>query len=91
MNSIEKSIQQEVDKYDYLIVFANEEGKAHDDGWLYPHQYLWRGLGAIGVVSARKAPAARISYAEAVKQWKHAATGGDVNKAKAEERFKSYW
>ena len=42
-------------------------------------------------MSARKAPAARISYAEAVKQWKHAATGGDAMKIKAEEKFKQYW
>lgn len=41
MNTIEKSIQQEVDKYDFLIVFANEEGKEADpDKWLYPHEYM---------------------------------------------------
>ena len=39
MNTIEKSIKQEVDKFDYLVVFANEEGKEQSEGWLYPHQY----------------------------------------------------
>ena len=39
MNTIEKSISSEIDKYDYLIVFSNEEGKEPSNSWLYPHQY----------------------------------------------------
>jgi hypothetical protein len=86
-----------VDKYDYLIVFANEEGKEpKNDRWLYPHQYAYEALtfvgGVVGLIDTSKPNASkRISYQEAVKQWKHAATGGDTAKAKAEEKFKQYW
>jgi hypothetical protein len=91
MNTIEKSIKQEVDKYDYLIVFNNQEGKERDDRWLYPHQYCYRFLGLLGLVTLRPIPPARITYADGVKCWKHAATGGDIAKNKAEERFKQFW
>jgi len=91
MNSIEKSIKQEVDKYDYLIVFNNQEGKEAAERWLYPHQYCYRFLGLLGLVTVRPVPQARITYADGVKCWKHAATGGDIAKNKAEERFKQFW
>lgn len=45
----------------------------------------------LGLRKPKTGPHARISYAEALKQWKHAATGGDTNKAKAEEKFKQFW
>ena len=40
LNTIEKSIQSEVDKYDYLLVFSNDEGEEAQAAWLYPHQYM---------------------------------------------------
>lgn len=40
MNTIEKSIQSEIDKYDYLLVFSNEGNGPTTAPWLYPHQYM---------------------------------------------------
>ncbi len=44
-----------------------------------------------GLARDRTEQASRISYAAALKQWKHAATGGDTNKARAAEKFRQYW